>query len=384
MGQSQVHLLGRTRRDFIKHDNTAFSSVEFTDAQAVKLLNLALNLNHERIDREDWRSQRSVMERITRRKTGTWSLEAYMLPSGVAGTAPDIAPILRVAFGQNPTIVTSTSVTYNLTPNQIMGTFSAHQGFANDVSIGTLYGKTARGCWVESLGISINGTDAPRITAEGGCADVAHTGIGFASANSTGTTITLQSGEGVFFQPGSFITTPAGNRMVVSVAGDVLTVDTAVNIVINDSIRPFYGVTPVTAGAPLGGITGGLTIGGDTVSVVSMDINLTNNHKALDDEALAATVEDYIPGFRSVTGTIAVRARADYLKYMLRRQSFAPVAVNVTVGNVAGSRIKFNMAAVEIEYGEDQIPGDAEITLQLPFKALGSSTGDNELVIAFD
>jgi hypothetical protein len=383
MGQNQGHALGRNRRDFIKKESTPFTFETLADANALKLLNFSLNLAHERGDREDWRPQRSIMERITRRKVGSWSLEAYMLPSGTAGTAPDLGAVLEVAFGIAPTVVGGTSVTYNLTPNQNMGTFSAHQGFP--IASGQAYGKTARGCWAESLGISINGTDAPRITAEGGCADVAHSGFGTSSATSSGTTITLQSGEGAYFQPGSFIIVQGGDiRSVVSIAGDVLTVNSATAVSTGHWVAAWQGVTPVTVGAPLGGITGGITIGGDTVSAVSMDINLANNHKAIDDEALASTVEDYIPGFRSVTGTIAVRARGDYLKYMLRRQAFAPVAVNVTVGNVAGSRIKFNMAAVEIEYGEDQVPGDAEVTLQLPFKALGSSAGDNELVIAFD
>ena len=169
----------------------------------------------------------------------------------------------------------------------------------------------------------------------------------------------------------------------MSIAGDVLTVDSTLTTTANDTVRG-WSASPTTAGAPLGGITGGLTIGGDTVSFVSMDVTLANNHVAIDNEALASTTEDYIPGFRDVTGTISVRARSDYLEYMLARRNFATVAINTTIGTTAGNRVKINMPTVEIEYGEDQVPRDTEVTLQLPFRALGASAGDNEISIVLD
>jgi hypothetical protein len=48
------------------------------------------------------------------RQGGNWTLGMPLIPSGTAGTAPDADPILQAVFGGTPTIVASTSVTYNL------------------------------------------------------------------------------------------------------------------------------------------------------------------------------------------------------------------------------------------------------------------------------
>jgi hypothetical protein len=47
-------------------------------------------------------------------RSGTWSLDFEARPSGAAGTAPDCDPLLQAAFGAAPTVVSSTSVQYNL------------------------------------------------------------------------------------------------------------------------------------------------------------------------------------------------------------------------------------------------------------------------------
>jgi hypothetical protein len=48
------------------------------------------------------------------RQNANWTLAMPLIPSGTAGTAPDSDPILQAIFGGAPTIVASTSVTYNL------------------------------------------------------------------------------------------------------------------------------------------------------------------------------------------------------------------------------------------------------------------------------
>ncbi len=57
---------------------------------------------------------RSRQPGILGRMGASWSLSNVpLIPSGAAGTAPDIDPILQNIFGQAPTIVASTSATYN-------------------------------------------------------------------------------------------------------------------------------------------------------------------------------------------------------------------------------------------------------------------------------
>lgn len=65
-----------------------------------------------------------------------------LIPSGAAGTAPDIDPFLQSLFGQTPTVVTSTSVTYTLAdgtpPTLSVWSFLRPTGFDDSVSIGVV------------------------------------------------------------------------------------------------------------------------------------------------------------------------------------------------------------------------------------------------------
>jgi hypothetical protein len=68
--------------------------------------------NYPRPDKTGTRSQ---VVGLLGRKSATWNLSQSLAGSGAAGTAPDCGPILQCLFGQAPTVVSSTSVTYNLT-----------------------------------------------------------------------------------------------------------------------------------------------------------------------------------------------------------------------------------------------------------------------------
>jgi hypothetical protein len=58
--------------------------------------------------------KRSPLLGVRGRQGGSFTLNKPFIPSGAAGTAPDDDPILQAVFGVAPTIVASTSVTYNL------------------------------------------------------------------------------------------------------------------------------------------------------------------------------------------------------------------------------------------------------------------------------
>lgn len=97
---------------------------------------------------------RSMQPGIRGRKNGSVSLRNVpLIPSGAAGTAPDIDPILQNTFGAAPTIVASTSVAYNF----------ADAGFLPLTLLDFMHSQTtltsrlAWGCFCSGFEITLNG-----------------------------------------------------------------------------------------------------------------------------------------------------------------------------------------------------------------------------------
>jgi hypothetical protein len=66
---------------------------------AAQFLTADLAVAHERVNRNDKTSNRSYRERISHRKSGTWSVNLYVLPSGSNVIAPDITDALERGMG---------------------------------------------------------------------------------------------------------------------------------------------------------------------------------------------------------------------------------------------------------------------------------------------
>lgn len=101
---------------------------------------------------------------LGRKGPGSWSIEAPLRPSGVAGTAPQLDALLAGAFGATATLVASTSATYNL-----LDTFSPFAIFLFNLLATTNSQQWAFGCVPSSLTINIGGTGYLKVTASGKC-----------------------------------------------------------------------------------------------------------------------------------------------------------------------------------------------------------------------
>ena len=99
-----------------------------------------------------------------RKGPGSWSAEAPVRPSGVAGTAPQMDALLAGLFGATATIVASTSATYNL-----VDTFSPFAIFLFNLLATTNSQQWAFGCVPSSATINIGGAGYLKITANGKC-----------------------------------------------------------------------------------------------------------------------------------------------------------------------------------------------------------------------
>jgi len=398
MGVSQLHALGRNRKFYVNEETTYIDSenvatdfVKPAGTDAAVILNASFTPAQERKVRDDARASRSVLEQITGKKSATWSVESYVLPSGTAGTAPDLGPLFKGAMGTE-TVSGGTRVTYSLNTNQDLGSFSLTQ-FFNETFMETL-----TGCYVNSMTISVAGGEEPKVTFEGESSGLyiptttspsaAQLTAGESTAtvdgSGTGTSFDVHAGEGENFKPGSVISVGSDTDLVVTaVSNDTITVDSSITFTDDDEVKPF-APTETVAGSPIAGILGSLTLAGNSLPITSFEVTVANNNKGIADEAFVAGTSDYVPGFRDVTGSLSIRCRRDLAIEIGKRLDFGTQAIVVTCGDTAGKKLIVEIDDAEFEVAAVDTPQSDEVVVPMNFRALATSAGEDEIVIKFE
>jgi len=398
MGVSQLHALGRNRKfyvneetTYIDSENVATAFVKPAGTDAAVVLNASFTPAQERKVRDDARASRSALEQITGKKSATWSVESYVLPSGTAGTAPDLGPLFKGAMGTE-TVSGGTRVTYSLNTNQDLGSFSLTQ-FFNETFMETL-----TGCYVNSMTISVAGGEEPKVTFEGESSGLyiptttspsaAQLTAGESTAtvdgSGTGTSFDVHAGEGENFKPGSVISVGTDTDLVVTaVSNDTITVDSSITFTDDDEVKPF-APTETVAGSPIAGILGSLTLAGNSLPITSFEVTVANNNKGIADEAFVAGTSDYVPGFRDVTGSLSIRCRRDLAIEIGKRLDFGTQAIVVTCGDTAGKKLIVEIDDAEFEVAAVDTPQSDEVVVPMTFRALATSAGEDEIVIKFE
>jgi len=398
MGVSQLHALGRNRKFYVNEETTYIDSenvatdfVKPAGTDAAVVLNASFTPAQERKVRDDARASRSALEQITGKKSATWSVESYVLPSGTAGTAPDLGPLFKGAMGTE-TVSGGTRVTYSLNTNQDLGSFSLTQ-FFNETFMETL-----TGCYVNSMTISVAGGEEPKVTFEGESSGLyiptttspsaAQLAAGESTAtvdgSGTGTSFDVHAGEGENFKPGSVISVASDTDLVVTaVSNDTITVDSSITFTDDDEVKPF-APTETVAGSPIAGILGSLTLAGNSLPITSFEVTVANNNKGIADEAFVAGTSDYVPGFRDVTGSLSIRCRRDLAIEIGKRLDFGTQAIVVTCGDTAGKKLIVEIDDAEFEVAAVDTPQSDEVVVPMTFRALATSAGEDEIVIKFE
>lgn len=383
MGISNTHALGRNQKFFARLETVAGTFERPISADAARVLQTSIDHQLERRDRVDSHPSRSVLERITGKGSLAWTLESYILPSGTAGTPPDIHPLLYASFGVY-TNTPATSDVYSLNSAQTVQSLSMTRNF-NDVLQQSVWGA-----WVESFKVTASGGDEPKFTFEGGARGFAHTGTSTLNgAMSSSATMVVQTVDALNFQANSLVQVGSDNNTGVGllVTADAsrpsFTLDNTASASNGAEVIP-YVPAQTTAGSPINMITGSLTVDGVSMPITSFELTLANQFKIVDDEAFAIYPTDAIAGWRSVTGTIQVRARKDWVIELGKLHAFTLRDIAVTLGSGAGRRCKIDMNTVEFEFAAADTPSAEEVVINLPFKALGSGAGDNEITLTFD
>ena len=390
MGASTDHALGRNLRFFCKKESAAGgaygtdSQEVLAGADAAKVLSTSMEFTVARNDRMDSRSTRSVQERITGKQEVSWSCESYILPAG-GTTAPDIDPLIEGAMGG--AFGASVAKTYNLTDTNALPTVhmarTANGVFREDIF----------GAYVEEMTISGSGGEEPKISFSGSAFNYALTGTGITEGTgSSATALITESGNGVNFLVGSVISfNSLDDKVVTAKSSDTLTIQSS-------SWSDAQAITPTTytettAGNPVNGITGSLTLNSVTLPVTAFDVTITNGIKGLSDEAFEKGTSDFVAGYRSVKGSVSVRARKDFIKSLAQRYvqtaatadpSFSSIPIRIDMGSTSGKTVVIFMDTAEIDFGAIDVPQAEEAVLNLPFTALATSSGGDEIRIAWN
>jgi len=253
------------------------------------------------------------------------------------------------------------------------------------------------GCYVNSMTLSIAAGEEPKLSFEGGSSGTfiptttsSTTGASTATVNGTGsgTTLDVQSGEAKNFKVGSVIKVGSDDNggagyKVTAISGDELTVEASITSYTDgDAVVPFAPAETVS-GQPIAGILGSLTVDGSSFPITSFEVTVTNNMKAIEDEAYQAGTTDYVPGFRDVTGSLSIRCRRDLAIEIGKRPDFTNRNVVVTCGSATGATVTTTLARCQFQVSGVETPQSDEVVIPLEFKALASTAGDNEITIAF-
>jgi len=146
-------------------DEFLYASIEDTygvwkrpvTGDGVRVREISFGRSQERVTRDDKLGTRSQTERITRKKAVEFSLTAYIVPSGIFGTAPDIGPILKALCGAET--VTGSGVEYTLVRDQDIS-LTLHR-------LGDNYAESLTGCVPNTATFRWSGTDEPVVEMSG-------------------------------------------------------------------------------------------------------------------------------------------------------------------------------------------------------------------------
>lgn len=395
MGLSQPHIEGRLGRVYVARETTFGTYVRPSATSALKSKTCAFTPSVELINRRDSSQTGSTTQTILGRRSAQWTLSGHVIPSGTAGTPPDVHDLLLAWFGTY-TNTPSTSDAYTIADSQTArGSVSiSHEG-------NSIHAEAGMGSWVEQFKLSYTGTSLPEFSFEGGARDYIHTGYSLLDGGISGGASTLVVDDVNQYTVGSVISigtsnnsggSPPGHEVTaINTSTRTLTVTPTVTGAQSDNavVAP-YVPTETTAGTVVSHIyasatlTGQMSGGSATLPVVSFEIMGKNNFKVHDDEAGTQLVTDLTPGWRDITGTITFRARRDQL---IRVGNWwrAPTTtrdLQVVIGTTAGSILTVDANQIRVENGKVEYPEADEAMITLAFYNMGSS-GADELSMTF-
>ena len=144
---------------------TASGTWDPTTAKVVPHTKCDLQRNIQMIAADYKTGTGSMLAGVAGRASGSFSISAPMMPSGVAGTKPNIDALMQNIFGVAATLVAVTSVTYNLAD----GGSIPFSTVVFDRSGASMTQQFGIGCTASNFTLNIGGDSYLAIDADGGC-----------------------------------------------------------------------------------------------------------------------------------------------------------------------------------------------------------------------
>lgn len=391
----------RERRLFATTETTFGTLAKAVSTSAFRALSGGISSHQpNRIEREDNRASRSLEAQITgNTPPASWTYECYLIPSGTAGTPPDVHALLLAAMGTDSyTNTGSTSDVYALTDTaQNRGSVSLLEAYpaGGATAEDCVFTEALLGAIVSTLSIKGAGGEPPTITFGGvGAKYVLCVRDSINDATPTGSTLTFADGTNTpanslvaFYEAADGTTEVDSNSnagwKVTSVSGNDVTLEGSPSGLADTDIVAPWCPTETVVGSPIPGIQGSMTIEGTSVSPLAYEISLDNGDQVHDNEAFQRYMTGYHESKRRVTGQFTFRAKASDMHVLTRREEFANQTISLVLGTTAGSILTI---AIECELGFNDIEKSADDTAICTASFKGVSTSANaadELKLTF-
>ena len=342
----------------------------------------------EFLDDEQLRGSPSRFSPIKGRKMpGDWSFSTYVKPSGTKGTAPEHDVLFECLMGTK-TVNSGVSVAYTLADQ------------VDSFSLWVKKGHTVfafRGATIQTAEFTVEGNAIASIAWSGNYMEQLWAGEAKADgaidgAGSPVTSIPLKTGHAQRFVAGMYIevgdndNSGSGFRITnVNYSTDTLTITPGVNDDqgTDPDVTPWWPSTGSEVGTPVHGKRGLVTIGGVNCIVLSARVTVNNNIKYYVDEKNGVFTAERFgrPGFREIDGSLSLYFLKPGPSYFYRSEYQVSNALVIPAGNVSGYIMELSIPYAE--YLSSTLSGDEEFIQEVPFRAIASSSQNDELEIVF-
>lgn len=371
---------GREQIVYVKSESPYGTLTHPAAGDAIKVLSCSMNISQERKDRLEKGSTRSVISRITGRKTAEFSIEKYALPSGSRGTKPDDALLWEAAFGKEE-VHQDLSVDYKLLaePSISLSLFS-DVGPHREALCGAVPSK-----WSFKFG----GGDEPKVTFSGEAKDHYLCGSDALAQNAISTT-TITVTDALRFSVDMLIKVGAEDNggdgfkiTEINYGTNVLTLNAQVTNQSSGAAVIPLPITPITSGIVIPVIAGNVKIGTETILVTSCGFDIDQKVKLRNDEFGSSSASGFRhPEYREVTCSLDLYFLKGAAKWLNDAKRFTAQDIEVNLGSIEGYKMEIDANQVEFDIPKVEVPDSDECTISLSGKCLGSA-GEDEIVVKF-
>ena len=379
---SDIYAYGREQIIYVKEEAADAYGILVHSAgtDAIKVLSCNFTSAQERKDRLEKGVSRSIISRFTGRKTADFSIEKYVLPSGAKGTKPDDALLWEALFGKEE-IHMDTSVDYILLAEP-----SISLSIFNDIGP---HREALCGAVPSKLSLKFGGGDEPKVTFSGEAKDHYLCGSGTLAEDATATaTITVndarQFAAGMLIKVGDDDNSAAGFTInSINYDDNELTLNAQVADEDTGAAVVPLPLTPTTTGDVMPVIIGNVKIGTPEILITGCGFDIDQKIALRNDEFGSASARGFRhPEFREVTCSLDLYFEKDAAKWLNDAKRFTAQDIEVNLGDTEGYKMEIDANQVEFEIPKVDVPDNAECTITLTGKCLGSS-GEDEIVMKF-